>query len=353
MEVLNDFEKEAIVELNSCRKNPKEYAKHLQVRSARGELSLILPDLKKCFDGKKFTQEGRLPILTHEGVAAVEDAITALEAAKPAPPLTIVKGLCYAARDHANDIGPRGANEHTGEDGSSPFDRMGRYGKFSGAAGETIALGEKTGRAFVLQMLIDDGVGSRTHRNNCLNAEFHAAGVCVGPHKEAITVMVLDFAGTFVDAVGVFAKRPPPERTTYQAPPTDEMGRVVIAPEKQCAICRKELSGSILTAGDKKYHAACFVCQKCNAPIRGNFREVGQPPRPACPDCFAAHFAPKCGGCEKGVTEGAVKAMGKTFHKACFKCTFCKKLLDGPFAVQDDKPYCSPCANKHANEPKQ
>jgi uncharacterized protein YkwD len=80
--------------------------------------------------------------------------------------------MARAARDHVNDIGPKGLFSHTGTDKSTPFTRMNRYGKWTEFAGENLGSGYTTGRDMVLQMLVDDGVPSRGHRKNILNPKF-------------------------------------------------------------------------------------------------------------------------------------------------------------------------------------
>jgi hypothetical protein len=46
-----------------------------------------------------------------------------------------------ACRDHGESQAPTGATGHTGPDGSSPFDRMERYGHVVAPAGENLAWG--------------------------------------------------------------------------------------------------------------------------------------------------------------------------------------------------------------------
>ena len=68
---------------------------------------------------------------------------------------------------------------HTGADGSLPWDRVARYGQWSGTIAENIsygAYGESDARRIVLSLVIDDGVASRGHRDNILNAAFSVIG---------------------------------------------------------------------------------------------------------------------------------------------------------------------------------
>lgn len=72
---------------------------------------------------------------------------------------------------------------HYGTDGSSPFDRMDRYGKFSGSAGENIAYGHSScGAQIVAQLHIDDGVPNRGHRENIFAPNWRFFGSEIGPH---------------------------------------------------------------------------------------------------------------------------------------------------------------------------
>jgi len=71
-----------------------------------------------------------------------------------------------ACKDHVLDTGPSGLTGHTGTDGSSPFDRMGKYVSLEGTSGENIAYGLSSPERVIMQLAIDDGVASRGHRAN-------------------------------------------------------------------------------------------------------------------------------------------------------------------------------------------
>jgi uncharacterized protein YkwD len=65
--------------------------------------------------------------MTNEGPAAVNDAISALRSVSGLQPYEWSDELSHAAQDHVNDCGPKGLSGHTGSDGSSMTDRVGRY----------------------------------------------------------------------------------------------------------------------------------------------------------------------------------------------------------------------------------
>ena len=49
--------------------------------------------------------------------------------------------MAKAARDHCNDIGPKGKISHVGSDGSQPWERIERYGEWGGEVAENISFG--------------------------------------------------------------------------------------------------------------------------------------------------------------------------------------------------------------------
>jgi len=56
----------------------------------------------------------------------------------------------------------------------------------------------------------------------------------------------------------------------------------------------------------------------------------------------------KCPSCGKSVyAMEEVKAVGKSYHKACLKCTTCKKTLsNGNWNDSGGKIFCNPCYEK-------
>ena len=113
------------------------------------------------------------------------------------PPLLPARGLFLAAKDHANDTGPKRITGHTGSDRSSMDQRIMRYGKWDKEAGENICYGHNKGRDIVVQLLIDDGVSSRGHRNNILNKNFKYAGGAIGSHSKFTYMCVIDYANEY------------------------------------------------------------------------------------------------------------------------------------------------------------
>ncbi|HJW10085.1 MAG TPA: CAP domain-containing protein [Holophagaceae bacterium] len=172
-------------EINRARANPKATA------------ALLRPWLDR-FGGKLLRLEGEVDLVTQEGRPAVAEAIAFLESTKPLPPLSWSDGLFLAAQDHAREQAD-GATGHAGKHGSTPFERMERYGRWQDTAGEAIGYGPEDPRRVVLNLLVDDGVPGRGHRKELFNPEFHVAGAAFGTHAEYGHLCVIDFAGGFVE----------------------------------------------------------------------------------------------------------------------------------------------------------
>ena len=114
---------------------------------------------------------------------------------KPMQALYPSLGLSKAAKILAKDQAETGEIGHTASDGSSPFDRMNRFGKMGLLLLlKNVSYGYNTARAIVVQLLIDSGVPSRGHRNNILSPTFKRIGVATGSHKEYSYLCVMDFA---------------------------------------------------------------------------------------------------------------------------------------------------------------
>ena len=79
---------------------------------------------------------------------------------------------------------------HTGTDGSSPSDRVSRYGTWKSTA-ENLAWGPTDATDAVMMLFIDDGIASRGHRNNIFGNYSQASVATCGP------VSVWNFAKKF------------------------------------------------------------------------------------------------------------------------------------------------------------
>jgi len=169
-------------EINLARTNPTYYAQ-------------ILEGIKQYFNGLDYSEPGSITIRTNEGVAAVNEAINVLKNQNPLPALILSDGLSEAAQAHVNDIGPKGLVQHEGSDGTEFNVRIEKFVKTDGWVGENISFGDnKTARQIILQLIIDDGVPSRDHRENILSTDYHYVGFGWGSHSLYQSMCVVVFA---------------------------------------------------------------------------------------------------------------------------------------------------------------
>jgi uncharacterized protein YkwD len=155
------FETAVLAEINFVRARPADYAERLR---------------------------------NNEPTPATLEAIAALQQRRPAPPLAVSPGLAASAAEHAADEGANGAFEHTGSDGSSAGERMHRHGVWAGVLAEEMSAGEETPQDVVRQLIVDEDVPGRGHRNDLLDPYLKRAGVACAPHRVYRVICVIDLA---------------------------------------------------------------------------------------------------------------------------------------------------------------
>ena len=180
------LQQEFLSEFNRLRRDPRSYIP-------------ILEKHKQGFTGNRKYIAKNVILLTQEGVKPVEEAIEFLKKAPAVPALKLSAGMSRAARDHVLDLGPEGKIGHFGTDGSSPGERLQRYGKPVGWVAENIGFGDAGGRNMVMILLVDDGVPDRGHRKKMLSGQYKQVGIACGEHKVYRHMCVIDFAEEFIE----------------------------------------------------------------------------------------------------------------------------------------------------------
>jgi uncharacterized protein YkwD len=182
---MSRLETEVLDEMNLARADPQKYAGFVE-------------EYKKFYNGSRLTLPGRKKsTVTSEGIPAVDEAINFLRNQKMLPPLVVAKGLCSAAKDHANDLASKGMSGHLGSDGSLPNARVDRYGNWEGAIGETIVYDLNPARQIVIALIIDDGTPNRGHRRNIFDPNYKVAGVSIVESPANGARCVVDYVGGF------------------------------------------------------------------------------------------------------------------------------------------------------------
>ena len=98
-----------------------------------------LEQLSKKFEGKVLQVEGRANLRTQEGVEAVKEAIEFLKKAGSNPPLKWNEDLQKAAKEHVDDIGPKGMIQHESSQNISARERIEKFGLFINCYGENLS----------------------------------------------------------------------------------------------------------------------------------------------------------------------------------------------------------------------
>jgi uncharacterized protein YkwD len=177
---------EIIREMNRARQRPAEYATYLE-------------KMRTHFHGNLLVLPSGAGLRTHEGVAAVDEAIRFLRRTRPLSPLAVSHGMSLGAAEHVTDQQSGGLG-HAGSDGTNPGERMNRHGVWSGGWGENLSYGESNPREIVVALIIDDGQRARKHRKNIFSPDFHFAGAAIGPHTRYRTVCSIDFASNYLES---------------------------------------------------------------------------------------------------------------------------------------------------------
>ena len=193
--VQSSFEEGVFVELNRFRSDPAAYADYLRDYRLRFEGKLLVSD-----------DDSEIDIMTHEGVAAVDEAIRDLRREKPLAELEWSDPLARAAADHVAVQSRSGAVGHYTR-GSGPGERMKARGG-GPYVNEVITYGHHTPAGVVDQLLIDDGVPGRGHRHSLLRPTHRYAGVACGRHPVHRTMCV-----TLMSQTPDGSPPPPPKRT--------------------------------------------------------------------------------------------------------------------------------------------
>ena len=182
--ILSAVEDTIIKEINEARNNPQKFIGYLEEyrKSLKGNV-LHLPNSK--------------PLVTIEGVAAIDDAINDLKKLPKINDLKNSRGLNRVAKNHLEDLIENPKLGHKGKDGTLLDQRLLRFGLVGLLYAENISYRISVAREVVLAMIVDDGVKSRSHRKNIFNPSFRLFGIACGTAKDTTALCVAEFADDF------------------------------------------------------------------------------------------------------------------------------------------------------------
>lgn len=77
-------------------------------------------------------------------------------------------------------------------------ERLRKYGNVVSCYGENLSFHCEEAKEVMIQLIVDDGVQNRGHRENIFNTEFNVMGCYTSPHKDFNQMTCIDYAGAFV-----------------------------------------------------------------------------------------------------------------------------------------------------------
>ena len=171
--------------MNNFRKNPKELAKKLEL-------------LRTYLDTETniLSEPDKIQIQMVEGDNVFKEAISFLKNLKPLQPFEWDQNLYSSAKEHVDDIGPKGLLLYQSSDGTEPEDRINKYCNYE-TLGENIDFGPNDAMGVIISLTLDDGEEQRPHRENLFKDDFNKVGIACGPHQTEFQMCVMDFAGDF------------------------------------------------------------------------------------------------------------------------------------------------------------
>src|SRR5690606_22163839 len=100
VDYLSEIEKELVLEINKMRSDPARYAKE------------YIAPLAKHYNKRILHYPGDHPLITREGVSALNECVRVLKRQEPLPIMYPAHGLTMAARDHVKDQSGSGKTGH-------------------------------------------------------------------------------------------------------------------------------------------------------------------------------------------------------------------------------------------------
>ena len=197
LETCERIKREVIAESNRIRTNPKVYIP-------------ILEEYLKNFDGNLLTLPGKNEILeTEEGPRAYKEAIEFLKNQKPINIIEYDEEASKVAQDYSKFLS--NSKEDQVEDESQIEQRVEKYLEYDYSISENIDFGGSTGIEVIVNLLVDDGVKNRTHRDNLFSDKYEYYGVGVFEHPEYDYCTVIDYFGDII------AYKDPEKNKIFQA----------------------------------------------------------------------------------------------------------------------------------------
>ena len=154
----------------------------------------ILEGYLKNFDGNLLTLPDKHEILeTEEGPRAYKEAIEFLKNQKPINVIEYDEEASKVALEYSKFLS--NSKEGQVEDENQIEQRVEKYLDYDYSISENIDFGGSTGVEVIVNLLVDDGVKNRTHRENLFSDKYEYYGVGVFEHPDYDFCTVIDYFG--------------------------------------------------------------------------------------------------------------------------------------------------------------
>jgi uncharacterized protein YkwD len=181
---LSELEIAVVEEINQARNDPQKFVSYLE-------------EYRKYMKDNILSLPNKTQRATIEGIMAIDDAINDLKKMSKSNSFEVSNGLSKVARQQVSDLQENVKLKHFGKDGSGLDARLMKFGFVGEAASENISYRVDTAREVILNMIIDDGIKSRSHRKNVFSTAFKVFGIACGTASDKTTVCVAEFADSF------------------------------------------------------------------------------------------------------------------------------------------------------------
>eukprot|EP00090_Calanus_glacialis_P039535 TRINITY_DN6882_c0_g1_i4.p1 TRINITY_DN6882_c0_g1~~TRINITY_DN6882_c0_g1_i4.p1 ORF type:complete len:478 (-),score=147.06 TRINITY_DN6882_c0_g1_i4:159-1592(-) len=106
---------------------------------------------------------------------------------------------------------------------------------------------------------------------------------------------------------------------------------------RQCYGCSEEVQSGGCTANGRTFHKECFKCSNCKKMLEEKFFTAED--EPLCENCYKVDDK-TCDICSKAIAGDCLMSKGKHFHQDCMKCSVCGEVLSGTYFTAMDKLIC-------------
>ena len=184
---LSSLEQGIVDEMNLARTNPRAYAEFLVER-------------RQYFNGNRLELPGEIPLVTREGAAGYNNAISFLRSTRSLPPLTATAGMSQAAKELVAEQSSTGAIGH-GSGSNSMISRIQRHGSAgcNNNVAENVAYGSDMARDVVIQLIVEDGQFPKYHRENIFTLDFQVTGVGCDSHPKWRSGCAITYAHGYLE----------------------------------------------------------------------------------------------------------------------------------------------------------